>query len=333
MNKLPSFREYSLAYMAMVKPSVKQTTYATYLTQLKSHLWPFFGDLRLDRVTRSEVKRFLRLKRKATYNGGTPYSQNSIGLMVATLRVMIEEAADDEIIEPFSWRRLKRIYAQATRKVKYDPFTQREIDHLLDYMRREYPEIWELTLLLHRTGMRIGEARSLQWPDIDFEEAKILVCRNLPSSLQASKVSTVKTATGDHRRVDMSPQLVQFIKRLKVKRKRQWLGVGGMPKWVFCVSTRNPINAMVFRTKYKKCQEDLHIPYRPIHQLRHTFASTLLSAGEPPLFVAAQLGDKTMTVFNTYAHWIPTGAIEDGDPRRGVERLDEQGDDDHPRAI
>ena len=46
--------------------------------------------------------------------------------------------------------------------------------------------------------------------------------------------------------------------------------------------------------------------YPPVHQLRHTYASELLSAGVPPYWVSRWLGHAdTRITERVYAHWIP----------------------------
>ncbi len=46
--------------------------------------------------------------------------------------------------------------------------------------------------------------------------------------------------------------------------------------------------------------------HQPIHQLRHTYASQLLSAGVPTYWVSKWLGHAdTRTTERIYAHWIP----------------------------
>ncbi|MBW7996933.1 MAG: tyrosine-type recombinase/integrase [Candidatus Glassbacteria bacterium] len=61
------------------------------------------------------------------------------------------------------------------------------------------------------------------------------------------------------------------------------------------------------------------VRYRKFHDIRHTFASHLLSQGESPVYVKEQLGHASiqMTV-DIYGHWIRTA--ENG---QAVDRLDE----------
>jgi integrase len=58
---------------------------------------------------------------------------------------------------------------------------------------------------------------------------------------------------------------------------------------------------------------------RGSHQMRHTFASLLLAAGEPITYVSRQLGHRDASItLRVYAHWLP-----DTSARKGVDRLDE----------
>jgi len=57
-----------------------------------------------------------------------------------------------------------------------------------------------------------------------------------------------------------------------------------------------------------------------IHDLRHTFASMLLMAGENPAYVQQQLGHSSLRMtLDIYGHYIPKTST-----RRGVDVLDER---------
>jgi Phage integrase family len=50
------------------------------------------------------------------------------------------------------------------------------------------------------------------------------------------------------------------------------------------------------------------LPHFRVYDLRHTYASLLLSAGVPLLYVSQQLGHrKPTTTLRYYAKWIPSG--------------------------
>ena len=60
--------------------------------------------------------------------------------------------------------------------------------------------VWTLFLMLSRTGMRIGEALALQWPEINFDDHSIPIVR----ALSAGQLDTPKTGHG--RSIDISHQ-------------------------------------------------------------------------------------------------------------------------------
>jgi integrase-like protein len=63
----------------------------------------------------------------------------------------------------------------------------------------------------------------------------------------------------------------------------------------------------------------LELHRRGPHQMRHTFASLLLAAGEPITYVSQQLGHRDPSItLHVYSHWLP-----DTTARKGVDRLDD----------
>jgi integrase len=78
------------------------------------------------------------------------------------------------------------------------------------------------------------------------------------------------------------------------------------------------------------------VRYRNPYQLRHTFASHLLSQGENPAYIAKLLGHKTTEmVIRNYGRWVDQGAqlgFDRPPPRYGREPLPGYPSDDveHP---
>ena len=63
-----------------------------------------------------------------------------------------------------------------------------------------------------------------------------------------------------------------------------------------------------------------------IHDLRHTYASQLLSLGQSVVYVKEQLDHHSIQLtVNTYGHWIPS------EGKSGVNKLDEPTPYPHPR--
>jgi integrase len=148
---------------------------------------------------------------------------------------------------------LKLVPATATRQQEIKAMTREQLAAFLTAAgspeaaaieRRHVP----LFLLLARTGMRVGEAFALQWPDVDFEVREIRVAR----AFSDGRLETPKSGHG--RTVDMSEQLAAVLRRLIVARKAETLKRGWreLPPWVFCSETGTPLNNSNLRRVFRR---------------------------------------------------------------------------------
>ena len=66
-------------------------------------------------------------------------------------------------------------------------------------------------------------------------------------------------------------------------------------------------DAQIRKTAWQPALKRAGVRYRYLYQTRHTFASTLLSSGENPIWVAAMMGHKDWTMIaRVYGRWIPS---------------------------
>ena len=65
-------------------------------------------------------------------------------------------------------------------------------------------------------------------------------------------------------------------------------------------------DGQIRKTAWSHALKKAGVRYRNPYQTRHTFASTLLMAGENPLWVAQQMGHKDWGMIRKrYGRWIP----------------------------
>jgi hypothetical protein len=82
-----------------------------------------------------------------------------------------------------------------------------------------------------------------------------------------------------------------------------------------------PLDESNLTKVFRRILKAAKLPHFRVYDLRHTFASLLLSAGAPLLYVSQQIGHrKPTTTLRYYAKWIPTG------DRRWVELLSDNSD-------
>jgi integrase len=179
------------------------------------------------------------------------------------------------------------------------------------YDRRYYP----LFLLLARTGMRLGEGLALQWDDLDFGGNEIRVTR----TLSGGRIELPKSGHG--RTVDMSEQLANVLRRLRVDRKGEVLKRGwpAVPPWVLCTEAGTTLDESCVQKAMRRTLKVAGLPlhFSP-HCLRHSFASLLLQHGESPAYIQRQLGHASIQLtVDTYGKWLPMGN------KAAVNRLDD----------
>jgi integrase len=115
---------------------------------------------------------------------------------------------------------------------------------------------------------------------------------------------TTATKTGKVRRWDMSDQLFETMKSLMARTKEEGLkmGLGESPEVIFHRNGR-PMEQNYIRRQFKRILKKAGLREIRIHDIRHAYASLLLSDGVTPVYVKEQLGHSSiqMTV-DIYGH-------------------------------
>jgi integrase len=309
----PLFKDYAQNWLTEIQHSKRPTTLQQYEINLRVHLIPYFGKSQLDEINYRAIKSFILEKIEESK------SRNTIKVMLVPLRSILKEAMKEELISSNPAADLGDLLRSAEDPKTEDPFTQKEVHRIIARFKDHYSEWYEFAMTLHRTGMRIGEVMALRWRDVDFEKFKIHVRRNLPSGLNKPVEGDPKTKRSKNRKVDMSSELAEVLRELQTRVKEEAFSRSKpMPEKVFVDEEWQPKKYGKFHERFQRVQSYLKIRYRSPHQLRHTFASVLLTAGKSITYVSAQLGDNPLTVFRTYAHYTP------GEEDRGVEILDQK---------
>jgi integrase len=161
-----------------------------------------------------------------------------------------------------------------------------------------------LFVLMAKTGMRPGEAIALQPGDVDGGQHTIRIER---AATLGGQVKSTKTA--EVRLVDLSAKLIP-----KLEAYRAWLelesmtGRWGDTPWLCPNDQGRLYEERHLRRVFHRILHRANLPSFRVYDLRHTYASLLLSSGVPLLYVSQQLGHTNpTTTLRYYARWIPTG--------------------------
>ena len=224
-------------------------------------------------------------------------------------------ALDDEIISVNPVAGItKKMGIERDKKADAQPMSPDEVSLFLGRCAEMQSGYYPFFLTAFRTGMRLGKILRLQWGDVEWKSKYILVQRSFKNGMISP------TKTGRVRRVDMSNHLVETLRGLYTQRKKEALktGAGTVIESIFHNNRGEPIAQNSIRNIYKRILRGAKLRDFRFHDIRHTFASLLLSNGESPVYVKEQMGHSSikMTV-DIYGHLIPSSN------RQAVNQLDE----------
>ena len=147
------------------------------------------------------------------------------------------------------------------------------------------------------TGLRQGELLGLTWADIDFEDSLVRVSKQLDRSGERVAPKTLQAV----REVTLMPALGRVIREHKLRspfarpEDPVFASQAGTPLYWRNVSVCGLAGA------FERARIE---PPRPrFHDLRHTFASLLVSEGLNVVYVSRQLGHASPDItLRVYAH-------------------------------
>jgi integrase len=304
-----TLRFYATAWLEHAKLSLKSSTVTFYGGHLTQHILPALGARNVRDVRRADCRNLVFDCRAKGLKVST------VRGIVRTLSTVLSQAVEDEILPANPALRMGKHLRQADDpEPQIDPFTPAEAAHVVDVAREHFPEWYPWVLTGFRTGMRSGELPGLQWGDIDWRARYLNVVRNIVKG----QLTTPKNH--QRRRIDLSRQLAVALRLWRRHQRAAWLKVGHpLPEWVFASASGTALDESNVRKAFNGPLDRAELRRRGPHQMRHTFASLLLAAGEPITYVSRQLGHRDSAItLRVYAHRLP-----DAPARKGVDRLDE----------
>ncbi|MGH7336619.1 MAG: tyrosine-type recombinase/integrase, partial [Myxococcota bacterium] len=192
--------------------------------------------------------------------------------------------------------RSKQGRARATSKA--NPFEREAVGRLVAEARVEGPLASAFTLCQLDAGLRRGEAAALRWRSIAWGASEDDPRRHLHVTKTRSRRSTTDEApkSGRARRVQLSRRLRAALSDLFKAHRPATLDA-----YVF-----EKMDGDEYDKVWARIIARADLPGRTPKDLRHTFASWLLSCGIPLKYISLQLGHSTSAVTESnYAKWIP----------------------------
>jgi len=172
-----------------------------------------------------------------------------------------------------------------------DFLSREEVSKLLDHAQgvSKHPSLYPMIATAIYTGLRKGELYGLTWSAVHLDAARIDVTRSYRLAPKSGKA----------RYLPMHPELVRILRAWRdawpandgnlVFAVRGKMGQRHGARWI----------GKVFKTA------GCHVPLKPWHSLRHSFASHFMMSGGNILTLQKLLGHASVTMTMIYAHLAP----------------------------
>lgn len=279
-------KEWLAIWQEEYTTGIKDSTRKVYADNVRLHIVPALGMIRLCDLSPHDVQRFLNELQR----GEKPLSAKTVKNIHGTLCKALGEAQRVKYLSgnPASGAILPKV---KRREIMY--FEPEEIQTFTAAAAGNPSEA--VFFLALNTGLRLSEILGLRWSRVDFEastitvDAQLLIARGKGSArvLGAPKNS-------EKRRFKVAPSVVNCLRSIQ-RQQREWRLKAG-EVWcnddglVFTDEVGRSISHKTIEDRFRAIMSKAGLTGRTFHSLRHTFAIEAIRAGVDVKTVSEMLG-------------------------------------------
>ena len=311
-NKNITFEQMAEKHMRLyVSQYLKKTTFNCYSDSLK-HLLPIIGKMKLGIITPNTMFEYISLKKRET-----KLSNTTINKHLTLTKSILSHAVKQRLLTHNPLDDFKKLPENKTEQIC---LTEKEVFAVLDVAKKYYPDFYPLLLTAIFTGARQGELLSLTWDHINFVEGYIKIDKRVYDG----EVSTPKTEHSN-RKINLPNEVIRVLKEWRLACPHSDLNL------VFPNQKGNYQNKNnLVKRKFKPVLRRAGVTEIRFHDLRHTFASILLTNDAHIKYVQNQMGHSSIKVtMDTYSHLLPEAHKKGVDTLNKVLELPKQEEKDH----
>jgi integrase len=280
--------EYINRFMEDVgKLTLRQRTIEAYSSLIRCHIIPELGSIKLTQLRPDHLQAFYSRKLESGLSRRTVQFIHSIlhKALDQALRWGLVVRNVSDLVDP-----------PKPQKQKFTVFTPEQVNIFLNSVKDHR---WYLIYVLAiYCGFREGEILGIHIEDCDLKKGIIHV-RHAVLSVKGGLVITDPKTEKSRRSVTV-PSFALNVLRSHIEGLYRNQGL------IFTTSTGKPVSPRNVIRHFKSALKKAELPNIRFHDLRHTSATLLLSAGVHPKVVQERLGHSQISLtLDTYSHVMP----------------------------
>lgn len=271
---------------------------------IRNHIKPQLGKLRVPEITRADIDRFMRQVSEGKtaredrsepgklikVKGGTGAANRCLALLSKMLNLAERWSLRPEGSNPCH-------HVTKYREHPMERFlSAEELARLAATLNdaeannTESPSVIAALRLLLLTGARLSEILTLQWAHVDFER----MCLMLPDSKTGSRT------------IYLPPVALQLLERLRqgqrASQRIATVELGARANPYVIAGTKQGRHLVDLQKPWRRIRKAAKLDDVRIHDLRHSFASVAAASGLSLPVIGALLGHKSSATTARYAH-------------------------------
>ena len=261
----------------------KPTTVSFYVSKLKSLLaHEPLASLHLNDIDEAAVQAYKQHRTRQMATGrNRRLSVASVNRELATLRRLLRLAQEWKVIDRVP--RIRLLSGEQGREFVLSP------EHEGIYFGVAPPLLYDAGMIMLDTGLRVGEAISLQWPDVHLEPVT-------SASLGYLKVLARHSKNSKSRNIPLTKRAVEVLRTLGPAKTG----------YVFHRGDGQPIYQTWLNQQHSELRTLLKLPVEFVpHSFRHTYGTRLGESGADAFTIMRLMGHSSVTVSQKYVHPSP----------------------------
>lgn len=266
-------------------------TISSYRHNLRLHVLPYVGELRLQDLTAIDLDRlYRRLLTRGRRKGSGGLSNRTVRYVHTVLSAALTDAVSKGLLVRNPAKNATPPSAKSARPSETAWWRPSELRDFLEFAGNH--ELAPLFRLAGATGMRRGELVGVRWGDLDPEGARINVRRQITSTDYIVRQGEPKSERG-LRVITIDAGTVEVLRTMARHPSGQ----------VFVDGDGHPLHPESVARIFGRLVKRSRLPLIRFHDLRHSHVAHLIEAGVDPLTISRRLGHASVAfTLDRYGH-------------------------------
>ncbi len=297
-NSNMMLKDWASQWLITQRQNIQPNTWETYEGHIRLHILPELGRYKLCNLQPAHIRTFI------TKLADT-LSTRSIEHIYVTLKALLQQAVDDDLLAKNPMRNVKKPHVTRTRP--WVALTEQQIKKLLETVKNPMHQL--IIKLAAASGLRRSELLGLRIQDIDMHNCTVSVRQTVKKIRSQSVICDTTKTPGSRRTVSLPVAIIPLIRRQITANENNaasdtlWQPNG----LLFPGEHGSPLSPDWITHIVSDYGKRAGMPDGfCLNSLRHTSASLLLQHGASYKVVQERLGHSTANLtLNTYSHVMP----------------------------